>query len=134
LRIESGDDERSYASLRSDVMLPGSKELDALIRGEKRTAIFESAPDGVRGCNRIEYLDASDSGELARLSWWRELPCGLGVFESDVHPDVRLGAFCGRRLNGVVPAAQPANPHRIGRVRARPTRAKLVRRVAKNYQ
>ncbi len=62
LRIESGDDERSYASLRSDVMLPGSKELDALIRGEKRTAIFEPAPDGLRGFNRIEHLDASDFG------------------------------------------------------------------------
>jgi hypothetical protein len=47
---------------------------------KKRTAIFESAPDGLRGCNRIEHLDASDSGELARASSWRELPCGLGVF------------------------------------------------------
>jgi hypothetical protein len=94
LGIESGDDERSYASLRSDVMLPGSKELDALIRGEKRTAIFEPSPDGLRGCNRIEHLDASESGKLARIPWYRELLCGLGVFESDVHPDVRLGAFC----------------------------------------
>lgn len=53
---------------------------DAAEEVKKRTAIFESAPDGLRGCNRIEHLDASDSGELARASSWRELPCGLGVF------------------------------------------------------
>jgi len=46
---------------------------DAAEEVKKRTAIFESAPDGLRGCNRIEHLDASDSGEgefVARAALW----------------------------------------------------------------
>ena len=72
--IEPGDDEWRYPGCGAHMALPGGQQVEALVGGRERAAVFEAAPERLRRRHVLEDLDASDLGGAPRACGRRTPP------------------------------------------------------------
>ena len=80
LGVVGDNDERPKTLARTDLPLPGFKEIEALIRRKELPVVFESAPDLLGASEIVENIDAGDAT--------RARPCrrsGRSVFDRGGH-------------------------------------------------
>src|SRR5664279_3486217 len=68
LGVVGDNDERPKTLARTDLPLPGFKEIEALIRRKELPVVFESAPDLLGASEIVENIDAGDAAR-ARPCW-----------------------------------------------------------------
>jgi hypothetical protein len=61
VRVEGDHDEGSKTFTRADLMLPWFEEIEALIRSERCLRAFQAAPEGLRGREVVNDIDALDA-------------------------------------------------------------------------